>query len=96
MAKKDTTFSDRDVVRIFVRELTKEEQENVRAWFLVNEIRKKNAEKGATLILKLAIFFLKSVPGFSLVLNLFLEGKDIFDDLLTEREALRRIQAADI
>ncbi len=96
MPKKDPTFSDRDLVRLFVRALTHEEQENVRAWFLVSEIRKKNELKGTTLLLKLASFFLRSVPGFSLLMDIFLEGQDIFGELMSEKQALQRLRDANI
>jgi len=94
--KTDPTFSDRDVIRIWTRSLTKKEQENVRLWFLVMEINKENSAKGATLILKIATFFLRSIPGFGLLMNLFLEARDVFGTLLTKKDALQRLGEADI
>jgi hypothetical protein len=60
------------------------------------EINKQNEERGAILILKIATIFLRSVPGFGLLINIFLEARDTFNTLLTKQDALKRLQEADI
>jgi len=60
------------------------------------EINKENESRGATLILKIASFFLKAIPGFALLLDLFLEARDVYNTLQTRGEALQRLNDADI
>lgn len=93
MPRKDKTFSDRDIIRIFTRELTFDEQENVRCFFLVQELNKENNKKGEILILKIASLFLRSIPGFSLLMDLFLEAVEVFDLMESRKSCIKRIQA---
>jgi len=75
MPRANKTFSSKDLIRYFVKNLTPEEQEDVRCFFVLAELSGRKTKKGFELITKFIIQLFKATPAAFLL--------DIIDDLIS-------------
>jgi hypothetical protein len=91
MARTDPTFTGLDVIRIWKKNLTLEEQEQVRCFFILVEIAKKNEDRGLKLLL---VLILKLIPIAGNAVAFLDEVIDIVLELSTLAECLETLERA--
>jgi hypothetical protein len=89
MARTDPTFTGLDVIRIWKKNLTIEEQEQVRCFFIIIEISKNNEERALKLLLALV---LKLIPIVGNAVAFVDEVLDLAVELSTLAECLETLK----
>lgn len=87
MPRIDPTFAASDIIRMWTNNLTQDEKETVRCFFLIVELTKKKPNKGIPLILSLLA---KLIPRFGNLFAFVDDVLEIIDQLVSIAECLER------
>ena len=88
MPRVDQTFSGADLIRIWTENLTDEEREDVRCFFFLVEIARRDKFRAISLVLRL---LLKFVLKFPVIERIILRLIDIVDELESRDQCMKRI-----
>jgi len=86
--RTDPTFTSGDLIRMWTRNLTPREQEEVRCFFLVEEIAKRDAIRGIRLLVNL---FSLVFPGSDKIFDIIADAITSIQDAEEKAECLREL-----
>ena len=90
MARANPTFSGADIIRFWTENLTKDEQEDVRCFFFLIEIGRRDKERALDFLI---LLLLKAALKFPAIEKLLLVLFKVLDELESRDQCLKRLRS---